>query len=301
MPTVLVVDDSAIDRRLVGRLLAGDEELRLDYAESGTSALEAIDRQLPDVVVTDLVMPGMDGLALVSACKDRYPLLPVIILTSKGNEETAVRALEHGAASYVPKRLMVSALRETIRQVLAAASHRRDLSQLMQCLVRTEHTFELHNNARLIAPLIAYVEDSLLRTGLCTPGESVRISIALHEALANALYHGNLELGSELREQDPQAFHELAERRASEPPYRDRRLAIEARLSPLEAVIVIRDQGPGFDPTRVANPTDEGNLERISGRGLLLMRTFLDEVAFNATGNEVTLVKRRSAEQPATL
>jgi anti-sigma regulatory factor (Ser/Thr protein kinase) len=55
---------------------------------------------------------------------------------------------------------------------------------------------------------------------------------------------------------------------------------------------VIRDEGPGFDPTKLPDPTDPVNLERPCGRGLLLMRTFMDAVKYNKTGNQVTMSKR---------
>ena len=62
-----------------------------------------------------------------------------------------------------------------------------------------------------------------------------------------------------------------------------------------EAVrITIRDQGPGFDPSRLPDPTVPENIGKISGRGLLLIRTFMDDVRFNETGNEITLVKKKS-------
>ena len=63
--------------------------------------------------------------------------------------------------------------------------------------------------------------------------------------------------------------------------------------TPTEARYVIRDEGPGFDLNRVPDPTDMSNLERISGRGLLLINTFMDEVRHNKAGNEITMVKRR--------
>ena len=56
---------------------------------------------------------------------------------------------------------------------------------------------------------------------------------------------------------------------------------------------MVRDEGPGFNPGDVPDPTDPANLERESGRGLLLMRTFMDDVQFSQHGNQVTLVKRR--------
>ena len=64
-------------------------------------------------------------------------------------------------------------------------------------------------------------------------------------------------------------------------------------MSSTEARFTIRDEGSGFDTSLPRNPTLPDNIERYSGRGLLLMRMFMDEVLFNAAGNEVTLVKYR--------
>src|SRR5262249_19808846 len=75
-------------------------------------------------------------------------------------------------------------------------------------------------------------------------------------------------------------------------PYRSRRVHVTARESPAEAVYVIRDEGPGFDPSKLPDPTDPANLERVTGRGLLLIRTFMDEVHHNPKGNEITMVNR---------
>lgn len=65
------------------------------------------------------------------------------------------------------------------------------------------------------------------------------------------------------------------------------------RVSEQELLVVIRDQGPGFDPASVPDPTLEQNLEVPSGRGLMLMRAYMTSVVFNAAGNQVTLVYRR--------
>ena len=94
MSTILVVDDSAVDRRLVGGLLERDGEWKVHYAIHGADALEKLRHTEYDLVVTDLVMPGIDGLELVAAVRSQYPHVPVILMTSKGSEEIAVRALE---------------------------------------------------------------------------------------------------------------------------------------------------------------------------------------------------------------
>jgi hypothetical protein len=112
------------------------------------------------------------------------------------------------------------------------------------------------------------------------------------EALLNGIQHGNLELDSRLRQEDEATYARMFEFRRRRSPYRDRQLHVRARLSRREAVYVIRDEGPGFDPSTLPDPTDAVNLGRTTRRGLLLIQAYMDEVAFNSAGNEITLTKR---------
>ena len=68
---------------------------------------------------------------------------------------------------------------------------------------------------------------------------------------------------------------------------------MEARITRYEAAFAIRDEGAGFDPDALPDPTDPANIEKTSGRGIFLMRAFMDEVLYNDVGNAVVLVKRR--------
>ena len=67
------------------------------------------------------------------------------------------------------------------------------------------------------------------------------------------------------------------------------------RPSPAEATYTVRDEGPGFDPSALPDPNDPQNLEKIGGRGLLLIRTFMDQVQYNDRGNAITMRKLREA------
>ena len=318
MTTILVVDDSPVDRRLVGELLsrnpgvqaryavdgaervdsqsmgelaAGAAAVQVEYAVDGRDALNKIAHRAPDLVVTDLQMPEINGLQLVSAIRENYPHIPVILMTSQGSEEIAVQALQQGAASYVPKRLLMRYLWETIEKVLHVAVEDRGKARLLSCMLRTESIFHLDSDPALFEPLIRYLQEETVRLGVCTDADRVRVGVALEEALANALYHGNFELDSEARELD--GYRELIHERCGHPGYRDRRIEVEARITRNEAAFAIRDEGRGFDPTCLPDPTDPANIERSSGRGILLMRAFMDEVRYNDLGNAVVLVKRR--------
>ena len=122
----------------------------------------------------------------------------------------------------------------------------------------------------------------------------MQMSVALNEALHNALEHGNLELSSETRDKRMGDYEELIQRRRTEPPFRDRRIRVSCTLDRKEARFTVEDDGPGFDPSGLPDPRDPENIERFSGRGVFLMRTFMDDVEFNDRGNSVTLVKRRA-------
>jgi CheY-like chemotaxis protein len=293
MTQVLVVDDARVDRLIVAELLGRDEDITVTCVADGASALESIERDPPDMVLTDLRMPGMDGFEVVAAVRERFPGIPVILMTSQGSEEIAVRALKEGASSYVPKQRMAAILRDTVQEVLELAGRQLAEERLLASLEKSESTFRIENRQELIRPLVNYLQETTALMGLCDEAERMQVGVALSEALNNALEHGNLEVPSAVREDDLDAYFELVRRRAAEPPYRDRRIHVEVSFNRDSARYFIRDEGPGFNPDLIPDPLDPANLEKVSGRGILLMRLFMDEVTFNERGNELTMIKRR--------
>jgi CheY-like chemotaxis protein/anti-sigma regulatory factor (Ser/Thr protein kinase) len=291
--TVLVVDDSAMDRRLAGAIIQKMAGWRALYAGNGVEALDAIAREAPDVVLTDMIMPEMDGLELVQAVRGRYPMTPVILMTAHGSEDLAIQALQKGAASYVPKQSLARILAETLDQVLAAAQTTVSQRRILDTLTRHETAYVLENDAALVAPMVSCLEENIARMKLCEPSGLMLLGVALHEALTNAIFHGNLELSSDQREADEKGYYQAARERRAREPYRDRRVHVEAALTRDEATFVVRDQGAGFDPALLPDPTDPANLGKVSGRGLLLIQTFMDHVEHNDAGNQITMVKRR--------
>ena len=103
-PLVLVVDDGEINRALVEAFLS-DLDCRLRSAEDGPSALAAIDKETPDLVLLDVQMPGMDGYEVCRRIKagPRGRLLPVVMLTALDNSNDRVLALEAGADDFMSK------------------------------------------------------------------------------------------------------------------------------------------------------------------------------------------------------
>ncbi len=103
--------------------------------------------------------------------------------------------------------------------------------------------------------------------------------------------HGNLELDSQWRQDEEATYYKIAEERRHIKPYSDRRVRMLATLSEQDVRFVIDDEGPGFAVEQVLDPTEEINMDRMGGRGLLLIRSFMDQVSHNALGNSITMIK----------
>jgi CheY-like chemotaxis protein len=298
MATVLVVDDSAVDRRFVGGILSRDGRYKVEFAEDGSQALANLRQSPPDVIVTDLQMPNRNGLELVTAVRMHHPEIPVILMTGHGSEDLAVEALHRGAANYVPKPQIGERLLESVDEALAFARSDRTYDRLIACLKRCDFEFELDNDPGLLDPLVELVQQMVAGMGLSDATGRFRVGAGLKEALLNAIYRGNLAISFQQMQDTRVSLLEgkgddVVTRRRGEAPYKDRRVYVAIIINPDEARFVVRDQGGGFNPASVPAAGQPGSLDPQTGRGLVLMRAFFDEVTFNGTGNEVTLVKRR--------
>lgn len=114
------------------------------------------------------------------------------------------------------------------------------------------------------------VDEILARLDACCWSEQdvFGIHLALEEALMNAIKHGNRG--------DPSKF-----------------VVVRCEIDPQRFCVEITDEGDGFNPDEVPDPTLDENLDRPSGRGLMLMRCYMSEVRYNACGNSVVMVKYR--------
>lgn len=302
MPRVLVVDDSAVDRRFVGGLLARDGRYQVDFAEDGAIALTHMRGSPPDLIVTDLQMPNRNGLELVAAVRMHHPGVPIILMTGHGSEALAVEALQRGAAGYVPKPQLGERLIDAVDDALSMARADRTYERLIGCLQRCDFNFELDSDPALVDPLVDLVQQMTAGMRLTDATGRFRIGAAVKEALLNAVYRGNLEISFEQMQDTRVSLLEgkgedIVTRRRKEAPYQGRKVQVSVTIELTQARFVIRDEGPGFKPASIALAGMPGSLDPQSGRGLVLMRAFMDEVTFNDRGNEVTLIKRR--ETPA--
>ncbi|MBD3673658.1 MAG: ATP-binding protein [Planctomycetaceae bacterium] len=287
---ILVVDDSRSDLTRATMLLAKNPEWEVLSARSGPEALEIVGNQSPEVIVTDLQMGEMSGLELIQSVHSGAPHIPVVVMTGKGSEKAAMQCLQEGAASYVPKSELARELADTVDRLLFQNQQTAERSHLLKHIRSLE--YQIGNDLKLIQGVTHEFFDFVNRIDAFSEVASFQLTTAFEEALTNAYYHGNLEVSSHLREEESERFCELVAERLKVEPYCDRRINILIQLTEEFLSVSMQDQGPGFDVSKLPDPTEDGFIDRPHGRGVLLMRTFMDEVEYNSVGNEVRMVKK---------
>ena len=296
MTTALIVDDSSVDRELVSSLLQASTSLVLNFADDGADALRQLATAEPDIIVTDLHMPEVDGLRLVETVREEHAHVPIVLITGQGSENLAVKALRSGAASYVPKKSLSDDLVLTVMHVLSLARADQSTQAVQRCWMDTKCSFRIPNDYNLIPALVKQLRDIVESMQLLDNAGHLQLALALEEAISNALYHGNLELTSDQLEsvgydlENPDGEN-IVDTRIAQPPYSDRHVHVEADITRERAKFTIRDEGPGFDFAAAPSPEAVLAAGTICGRGLAQMQLFSDDISFNARGNEVILVK----------
>lgn len=114
---ILIVDDEDVVLKSCLRVLQ-KMDYEIETAYSGQVALDCLEKQSFDIVVTDLMMPGMDGMQLLEEIKKRYPKTVVVIFTGFATVDTARHALKAGAFDYIPKPFTPDELRSVIHNAI---------------------------------------------------------------------------------------------------------------------------------------------------------------------------------------
>lgn len=155
---VLIVDDHPVVRDgLKNMLLAFDDLELIGEAENGRAALASCQQIVPDVILMDILMPGMDGILATRAIADQFPLVKIIILTSYPKDDLVQASMEAGAVGYILKNASIDILANAIR---AAYGGQHTLApEAAKALIRASSSAsrpgnELSNQEREVLALI---------------------------------------------------------------------------------------------------------------------------------------------------
>lgn len=271
---LLIVDDDPSIHELVQAMLAGTN-WELDSAFDGEAALGRLENRSYDILLVDILMPGMDGLALLGQLRNLYSGIPVVMMTVKNTPENVLGSLRQEAAAYMSKPFSRDTLLGTMQSALSSSVVEDDIKILSD----KPNWISLQIRCRLATAdrLAQFVRE--LPSDLDSDQREL-IATAFRELLMNAVEHGG--------HLDPEKTVDLSYIRTAR-----------------TIVYYIRDPGEGFSMDSLAHAAVANTAEepfrhvelrrqmgiRPGGFGLLMTKSFADELIYSAKGNEVILIK----------
>jgi CheY-like chemotaxis protein len=271
---LLIVDDDPSIHELVQAMLAGTRWLTTSAA-SGEEALAQLQTRSCDILLADILMPGMDGLELLAQLRTQHPGIPVVMMTLKNTPDHILGSLRREAAAYISKPFSRDTLLGMLPNVLSTRVAEDDIKVLSD--KPDWISLQLRCRIETAERLTRFVREL---PGDLDPDTREHIATAFRELLMNAVEHGG--------HLDPDKIVDLSYIRTAR-----------------TIVYYIRDPGEGFSMNglahaAIANSPDDpfGHMElrremgiRPGGFGLLMTKSFADELIYNAKGNEVILIK----------
>ncbi len=284
MTSVLLVEDSITQAEMIRGLLesAGYE---VTHAEDGVLAMAEIEKRQPDVLLTDLMMPNMNGCELTRQVVRQYPSTPVLVFTARGSESLAVDALADGAVNFVPKALLEARLIPAVDELADRVSVDRSCRKSGANLVVPELIFETESDPRTILPVTRYIQKTLAFADVMDVVSRFRITSAISAALINAICYGNLQMRN-----DEEGIYRLMRGEVKPTPVpHNVRLVVSVGVQ--DTRVLITHDGPGAMTRSSPAPGTPESFELEDCRGLLLVTSFMDKVIYHQPSNEIVMVK----------
>jgi CheY-like chemotaxis protein len=261
---ILIVDNNDELRAMLEQVL---QELGHEVVATGdrAAALAREDLEDFDLIISDLTEDEHSGIQLLSEIKRKRLMVPVVVSSDEAQQPGVVKAFKMGAANFLRLPYNKDELRVIVEKTLSYKLRFVDDLRILPH-VREKIDFELPSDVSLMNGVLQYLTERVSKLGIIKPERS-NLFIALDEAFVNAVKHGNRN--------DPAKM-----------------VRITAELSAKEARFTVEDEGNGFNLQEIPDPCDPANLFKSSGRGVLLIYNIMDEVKYNARGNQLTMVKR---------
>ena len=271
---ILIVDDDPdVHHLLKAALQAGDRQIESAY--DGLDGLRSVEAAAYDLVITDVNMPGLDGITLTERIREVRPETRTVVMTVANTPENVIRAIQERAFSYFSKPFTTTAIAQMIEHALGSEPAEDDIEVLS---ARPNWLgLQLRCKMETADRIVQFVRE----LGMTVPAaEQEHIAVGFREILLNAIEHG---AGG-----DP-----------------NKKVTITYIRAERALLYFVRDPGKGFSfeglaHSAVSNPLS-APLEhaevrqrlglRPGGFGLLMTRQLVDELIYNEAGNEVVLIK----------
>ncbi|RLD52591.1 MAG: hypothetical protein DRI94_02650 [Bacteroidetes bacterium] len=287
---ILIVEDDHASRLFLESLL---ESNNYDFrsAENGIEGLNVFDEYNPDIVLSDIKMPIMDGLELLEAIRDKNSDAIVVIITAFGSENYAIQALHLGANNYLKKPVSSQELLRLLKKYKAIISGKYSPESLPGKLINRTFSVEFKSEYTKIPKI---VDKIMIESAIdINDSEKVNIELGLVELITNAIEHGNLGI-SYIEKQlalDDGKLSELFDERVHNKKFKNRNVKVDFFTDEEKYQWTITDDGEGFNWKSIPDPTDQEHILELNGRGIFISNFLFDKIEYFGKGNVVIATK----------
>lgn len=268
---ILVVDDDEQVLESLRSILEGEgyAVIKANNAEEG---LKRCHFDKPDMIISDLVMPGESGIDFLMKVTEEYGDIPFVIITGYSSIDSTIEALKNGAFNYLIKPIKPEILKSVISKGISISRLSR-LKREISPYVIQKLSYRIPTDLMYYEGLLKQVGECARAMGICKKSLDINIRLAITEAVLNAMEHGNKW-------------------------NREKEVIVEVEITHSKIEIKVKDEGEGFDHNSIADPTLPENLLKTRGRGIFLIKSIMDEVRFNEKGNVISMLKRLDGHTP---
>ncbi len=289
---ILIAEDDKMSKFYLEQLLQNNN---YDFrsAENGIKALTIYDEYQPDIVLTDINMPIMDGMELLEAIREKSQTTIIVIITAYSSERRAIDALRSGANYYLKKPIDSKNILLLLNKYKTILSGRYATERLPGAITLKAFSIIFDSEFNKIPKIVDRI---IIESALdLSESEKLNIELGLGELITNAIEHGNLNISyaekrAALNKGD---IAKLYEERANSPKYAGRKVRVDFFQDHEKYQWTITDHGKGFKWSEIPNPTENKHISELSGRGIYICRFLFDKIEYSSKGNMVTATKFR--------
>lgn len=298
-PVALVMEEGA-ETRAVLRELAERRGFDVIEAAEVQACLDAAAEQRPDLIFLDLRGGTPGGLDALQRIREDDPSVPVVVVSASTGSDPTEDVLALGAVNLIRKPIDRAEIQLVLDRIYRAIEEDAEIRDVLDMVEQRETQLSFATESGVLSKVVGYLGREL-QNGY--PGFEIpitEIKLALYESLANAFEHGNLEITFEEKSrvlQVPGGIEALFRERLADPRLAKRRIHVAVDYQPGRALYRIRDEGRGFDPA-LETRKPLAATSALHGRGIRLIRHYMDEVGWNETGNEIRLAKYLRPRKP---
>jgi response regulator of citrate/malate metabolism len=289
---ILIIDDD----NQVCEILSDYFEFKKISSKSVSTLKDALSLMEKDdfnMIFLDNILPDGNGVDYLKKGYFKKKNSFIVLMTGLFKSDLIKDTLKAGVDEFILKPFKLNDIDRLLFKAKNFIESFYDFEAAVEKLEYFNVRFAIDNNINLVKGVGKIILRNVVDAGFFD-NESQPL-IALSEVLSNAIYHGNLELSSEIKENSFIDFQKEANKRVHLEPYKNRKVYINSYFDKERFFIEVKDEGKGFDwkgLIRKLNLVMETNLPY--GRGIFLLVSIFDEVFWNEKGNEITLIKYKS-------